>query len=62
MTKKKVLPISNTYYEIIYKTSYSTGNMCVDTNFYDKNIKKFQKLFKDCEIVSFVERSKYADS
>ena len=59
----KVIPISKTYYEIIYNTPYSSGVICVDTNFYEKNIKKFQKLFKDCEITSFTERikSKYAD-
>lgn len=60
MKKKNDLP-SKTYYEIIYLTKNGSGVMHVDTDFYDKNVKKFNKLFKDCEITSFTERNKYAD-
>ena len=43
---------------IEYKTTYSKGIVTYDTNFYTKYHKKIMKAFKDCEILSMIERRK----
>ena len=47
-------------YELVidYQSAYSKGTMIVDTNFYQKNIKKFERKMKDCIILSKTEREK----
>ncbi len=42
-------------YQITYKTKYSRGYMNVKTSVYQDYIKKFEKVFKDVEIVSLLE-------
>ena len=42
-------------YQITYKTKYSCGYMNVKTSVYQEYIKKFEKVFKDVEIVSLLE-------
>lgn len=51
-------------YELVitYQSPYSKGTLIVDTNFYNKNINKFNKKFKDCEIISMIEREKEFES
>ena len=43
---------------IEYQSPYSKGTMIVDSNFYQKNIKKFERKMKDCVILSMTEREK----
>ena len=47
-------------YELVieYQSPYSKGTIIVDTNFYQKNIKKFERKMKDCIILSMTEREK----
>ena len=47
-------------YELVieYQSPYSKGTMVVDSNFYEKNIKKFERRFKDCVILSLIQREK----
>lgn len=47
-------------YEIVieYQSPYSKGTMIIDSNFYSKNNKKIQKVLKDCEVLSMIERRK----
>ena len=49
---------SNKVYVIDYQSPYSHGQIIVDTNFYEKNINKFNRKLKDCEILSLIEREK----
>lgn len=49
---------SNRVYIIDYQSPYSKGQIIVDTNFYEKNINKFNRMLKDCMILSLVEREK----
>lgn len=42
-------------YIIEYTTPYGNGYMEVKTSFYNKYIKKFNKVFKDASIISFKE-------
>ena len=43
---------------IEYQSPYSKGTMIVDTKYYQKNIKKFERKMKDCIILSMIEREK----
>ena len=47
-------------YELVieYQSPYSKGTIIVDSNFYTKNIKKFERKLKDCVILSMSEREK----
>lgn len=47
-------------YELVieYQSPYSKGTIIVDSNFYTKNIKKFERKMKDCIILSMTEREK----
>ena len=47
-------------YELVieYQSPYSKGTIIVDSNFYTKNIKKFERRMKDCVILSMTEREK----
>ena len=47
-------------YELVieYQSPYSKGTIIVDSNFYTKNIKKFERKLKDCVILSMTEREK----
>lgn len=47
---------------IDYQSPYSKGRVIVDVNFYQKNIKKFERKFKDCIILSMIEREKEFES
>lgn len=51
-------------YELVieYQSAYSKGTMIVDTNFYQKNIKKFERKLKDCIILSMTERRKECEA
>ena len=43
---------------IEYQSPYSKGTIIVDTKYYQKNIKKFERKMKDCIILSMIEREK----
>ena len=49
-----MMNIDNLLYEnvviIKYETAHGTGMMIVKVAWYNKQIKKFQRLFKDCNI------------
>ena len=47
-------------YELVieYQSPYSKGTIIVDSIFYTKNIKKFERKMKDCIILSMTEREK----
>ena len=47
-------------YELVieYQGPYSKGTIIVDSIFYTKNIKKFERKMKDCIILSMTEREK----
>ena len=43
---------------IEYQSGYSKGTIIVDTNYYNKYSKLFERKMKDCIITSMVEREK----
>ena len=47
-------------YELIitYQSAYSKGTMIVDSNYYAKYMKLFERKMKDCVILSMIERRK----
>ena len=50
LTKLKRAPLSQLMVVIKWKTPYSHGEMCIDWNWYFNNMKKIDKLFKDCDL------------
>ena len=55
---------ANSKYEIVitYQSPYSKGQIIVDSKFYEKYIKKFERKMKDCVILSMIEREKEFES
>lgn len=49
---------NKTKYIIEYETAYSKGYIEIDTFYYNKVVKKFNKYFKDCKILSLREVEK----
>lgn len=62
MAQKSKFSFSRYELVITYQSPYSKGTMIVDTNFYQKNIKKFERKLKDCVILSMTEREKEFES
>ena len=58
MAKKEGKQLGKYELVIEYQSPYSKGTIIVDTNFYQKNIKKFERKMKDCIILSMTEREK----
>ena len=50
LTKLKKAPLSELMICIKWKTAYSHGKMWIDWNWYFNNMKKFDKLFQDCDV------------
>ena len=55
---RKLIPYSDSEIVIEYISPYSKGTMIIDVNYYNAFHKQIVKKLKDCEIISFIERTK----
>ena len=57
----KINRLSNHIYHIEYTSPTTHGVMDIDCSYYENNLKKISKLFENCSILVFEQRSKNND-
>ena len=48
--------LGESVYELYYRSQNGEGKMIVLVDYYERYLKKFNKVFKDCMIISFKQR------